>query len=160
MVSEGKARALTYPSYRLRAGGQGHESTSHSHTLHRIGEYMHIVRNCGWSDSEKTSTLTTLLRQEQDAKVLQCFKGQGHWQGTGQDDATAHLTAIPDWGCVLEKLEQLSTDMQVGGGVGGHAGGQTGGHAGGQTGAPQPKPTAQCVLILVVYPYIPTYVSA
>ena len=133
---------LTYLEYRLRAGGQGHQSTSHSQPLHRIGEYMDIVRNSGHSDSEKTSALTPLLRQEEDAKVLACFKGQGHWHGPDAT-ATAHFTAIPDWERVMEKLEQLSTDMQVG------AGG--GGHAGGQTGAPQPQPTAQCVLILVVY---------
>ncbi len=139
VASEGKARALTCLEYRLRAGAQGHESTAHSHALHRIGEYMDIVRNSGRSDSEKTSTLTQLLRQEEDVKVLECFKGLGYWHRPEDAAATAHFTAVPDWERVLEKLEQLSTDVQVGAGGGGHAGGQTGGHAGGQTGATQPQ---------------------
>ncbi len=81
-------------------------------------EYMDIVRNSTWSHSEKTSTLTPLLRQEEDGKLLECFRGQGQWH-----DGTAQFSGIPDWKWVLGRLEQLSCGIQVSAGGGGHGGG-------------------------------------
>jgi hypothetical protein len=82
---------------------------------HIIGNYMDIVTKSDWMDSEKTSTLTALLRNEEDGKLLECFRGQGQWHG---HDDTAHFTGIPDWKWVMEKLEQLSTEVSAGGGGG------------------------------------------
>ncbi len=91
VAEEARARAL---AFRLGAGvgdagGAGQDSTSHP--LHILGKYMNIVRNSAWSDLEKTSTLTPLLRHEED-----CNASEVKVSGTDMMPRL-NFTGIPDW---------------------------------------------------------------
>ncbi len=69
-------------------------------TADRMWEYIAIA-NSAVSDSDKTSRLTALLRQEENHSLLECFRGEGQWHGHGVE---AHFEGAPNWKVVIAKI--------------------------------------------------------
>ena len=93
--------------------------------LGRITEYLVVVRG-GDLASEKTSTLTGLLKDEKDTRVLECFQKHG-WNGKEfvsmpdfpvLDEALSIIGNIPPssenfaCNCVIFQLACLNTDVE------------------------------------------------
>jgi hypothetical protein len=76
-------------------------------TADRMWEYIAIAKSAE-SDSGKTSCLTALLRLEENQSLLECFRGEGQWQGHG---AEAHFEGAPNWRVLIAKLESFSQHL-------------------------------------------------
>jgi len=115
--------------------GSGTASKANSMALDSAafgGEYLQIVTNAS-VDSEKTSTLTALLRDEDPKSVvIRIFCELGLF--VVQDD-TSCFSGIPDW-CVLEDaLRSAASGRQLPpGGIGGGSSGGVGESGGGANG--------------------------
>ena len=89
----GKARAS-------RAAGAGADIDNADDSLRT---YLQIVQS-SQLDSEKTSTISALLRTESDHAVLSVFAEKGNWVGTGE---AAHFQGLPVWSEVAAALLTL-----------------------------------------------------
>ena len=89
----GKARAS-------RAAGAGADIDNADDSLRT---YLQIVQS-SQLDSEKTSTISALLRTESDQAVLSVFAEKGNWVGTGE---AAHFQGLPVWSEVAAALLTL-----------------------------------------------------
>jgi len=99
------------------------------------GGYLQIVNSTG-VDSEKTSNLTALLREEASNSVVVCiFRTKGLWAGEG---TTAHFEGSPDWHALRVALQEIggSNSGDSGGGGAGGVGGGSGWGGGESTPAP------------------------
>ena len=103
------------------------------------GGYLQIVNSTG-VDSEKTSCLSALLREEiPNSVVVYIFRTKGLWAGEGH---TAHFEGSPDWHALRVALQEIggrNSGDSGGGGVGGVGGGS--GWGGGESTPPPVGPT-------------------
>ena len=76
-----------------RAAGAGADiaGADLDNTDDSLRTYLEIVQSSQF-DSEKTSTISALLRTERDPRVLSCFQEKGGWVGTGE---AAHFQGVP-----------------------------------------------------------------
>ncbi len=83
-----------------RAAGAGADTDN---TENSLRTYLEIVQS-SQLHSEKTSTISALLRTESDQRVLSCFEEKGKWVGTGEG---AHFQGQPVWSEVATALLAL-----------------------------------------------------
>jgi hypothetical protein len=86
-------------------------------------KYLDIVKSKK-SDAEKIFALSSLLRKEENKKLVDCFRGKGQWRGRDDD---ARFDGAPHWTYVISKLDGCDCNQACNDGGGGSSSSRGGG---------------------------------